>query len=296
MPSFPENDGLLLDRPGIRESFDRASASYEAAAVLQARVGDEMVERLGFFRLEPRVVLDLGAGPGRGSAALKQAYPQASVVALDFAPGMLREAERYLSGDAARFERVCADALRLPFASASADIVFSSLMLQWCDDLLIAFNEVRRVLKPGGLFIFSTFGPDTLMELREAWAAADAGVHVNRFMDMQTLGDAAMRAGLSEPVLDVERVQLTYANVRSLMRDLKAIGAHNVATGRARGLTSPARLRRVEEAYELLRADGRLPATYEVVYGAAWGAGPRGSASAVAGEVMISPSEIRRRG
>lgn len=295
MPKSPPEE-LLLDRPGIRESFDRASASYEAAAILQARVGDELVDRLTFFRLQPRVVLDLGAGPGRDSAALKRAYPDATVVALDFAPGMLRVAERYLAGDTRRFERVCADALRLPFADASADVVFSNLMLQWCDDLLIAFREVRRVLKPGGLYIFSTFGPDTLVELREAWAAADDGVHVNRFVDMHNVGDGAMRAGLSEPVLDVERVQLTYTDVRSLMRDLKAIGAHNVAMGRSRGLTSPARLRRVESAYELLRVDGRLPATYEVVYGAAWGTGGRAGVSIEGGEVVISPSEIRRHG
>lgn len=288
------DESLLLDRPGIRESFDRASGSYEAAAVLQARVCDELIDRLGLFGLAPRVVLDLGAGTGRGTAALGQAYPEAEVVALDFAPGMLREARRHMSGMDLRFERVCADALRLPFADASADLIFSSLMLQWCDDLLIAFTEVRRVLKAGGLFVFSTLGPDTLHELRKAWAAADTGLHVNRFVDMHDVGDAAMRAGLSEPVLDVERIQLTYPDVRALMRDLKAIGAHNVATGRARGLTPPSRLRKVEEAYEPLRRDGRLPATYEVVYGVAWGSGGRAGMSLVNGEVMISPSEIRR--
>ena len=289
-------DSFLLDRPGIRDAFDRASAHYEAAAVLQARVEAEMLDRLSFFRLEPRVVLDLGSGPGRGTAALKRAYPQASVVALDFAPGMLREAQHYLTGDAPQFQRVCADALRLPFADASADVVYSSLMLQWCDDLLIAFREVRRVLRPGGLFLFSTFGPDTLMELRDAWAAADGDVHVNRFVDMHNVGDGLTRAGLSEPVLDVERVQLTYLDVRSLMRDLKAIGAHNVAVGRARGLTTPARFRKVEAAYELLRKDGRLPATYEVVYGVAWGSEARRGASVEGGEVVIFPAEIRRRG
>jgi malonyl-CoA O-methyltransferase len=285
---------FLLDRPCIRESFDRASASYEDAAVLQARVGDELIDRLAFFKLQPRVVLDLGCGTGRGSAALKSTYPDANVIALDFAPGMLREAQHYLGDHLTRFERICADALRLPFADASADLVYSNLMLQWCDPLHIAFAEVRRVLKPGGLCMFSTFGPDTLMELRDAWAAADGGIHVNRFMDMHDIGDAAMHAGLSEPVLDIERIQLTYADARALMRDLKAIGAHNVAAGRARGLTSRARLRRMEEAYEFWRHDGRLPATYEVVYGTAWGS--EGRAGAVSdGEVLISPTEIGRR-
>jgi malonyl-CoA O-methyltransferase len=295
MQSRDSDSGFLLDRPSIRESFDRASTSYEDAAVLQARVGDELIDRLAFFKLGPRVVLDLGCGTGRGSAALKRAYPDANVVALDFAPGMLHEAQHYLSDPLTPFERVCADALRLPFADASADLIYSNLMLQWCDPLHIAFAEARRVLKPGGLCMFSTFGPDTLMELRDAWAAADAGIHVNRFIDMHDIGDAAMHAGLAEPVLDIERIQLTYTDARALMRDLKAIGAHNVAAGRSRGLTSRARLRRMEEAYEFWRRDGRLPATYEVVYGTAWGSEARAGAGVVDGEVLISPTEIGRR-
>ena len=286
---------FTLDRPGIRGAFDRASANYESAAVLQAQVNDELVDRLAFFKLEPRVVLDLGCGPGRGSIALRKLYPQASIIALDFAPGMLREAGRRMHEANVHCESVCADAMRLPFADGSADLIFSNLMLQWCEPLRIVFAEVRRVLKPGGLFLFSTFGPDTLKELREAWSAADDGQHVNHFVDMHDVGDAVMQAGLSEPVLDLERTQLTYLDVFALMRDLKMIGAHNVAVGRARGLTPRAKLQRVERAYEKVRSNGRLPATYEVIYGVAWGAGSSASKSR-AGEVLISPGEIRRRG
>jgi malonyl-CoA O-methyltransferase len=159
-------DEFRLDRPAIRSSFDRASAHYEAAAVLQSRVNKELIERLELFKFEPRVVLDLGAGTGRGTGELKRRYRRALVVALDMAPGMLREARRH-QHFFRRFERVCADALRLPFADASLDVVFSSLMLQWCDPLDLAFSEVRRVLKPEGFFAFTTFGPDTLRELRQ---------------------------------------------------------------------------------------------------------------------------------
>ena len=286
---------FTLDRPGIRDAFDRASAKYESAAVLQAQVNDELIDRLGFFKFAPQVVLDLGCGPGRGSIALRRLYPQASIVALDFAPGMLREARRRMEEAQVRCESVCADAMRLPFADRSADLIFSNLMLQWCEPLRVVFAEVRRVLKPGGLFIFSTFGPDTLRELREAWAAADDGQHVNHFVDMHNVGDAVMQAGLSEPVLDVERLQLSYADVYSLMRDLKTIGAHNVAADRARGLTPRTKLQRMELAYEKMRSNERLPATYEVIYAACWGAGPSASRSS-AGEVLISPGEIRKRG
>jgi malonyl-CoA O-methyltransferase len=286
-------DAFRLDRPSIRTSFDRASAQYDAAAVLQARVNDELMSRLELFKFQPQVILDLGTGTGQGAEELKRRYRRALVVALDMAPGMLREAQRrqHLFR---RFERVCADAMRLPFADSSVDVVFSSLMLQWCDPLDVTFAEVRRVLKPEGFFAFSTFGPDTLKELRAAWAEADGYNHVNQFVDMHDVGEALVRAGLVEPVLDVDRIQLTYSDTLGLMRDLKTIGAHNVTEGRSRGLMGRARLARVQAAYETYRRDGRLPATYEVSYGATWGASGRAGAPAIGGEVRISPNAIRR--
>ena len=295
MNAYGDNgDDFRLDRRSVRESFDRASARYEAAAVLQARVNDELIERLSLVNIEPRVILDLGAGTGRGASELKRRYRRALVIAADIAPGMLREARRH-QRLFRRFERVCADALRLPFRNQSIDLIVSNLMLQWCDDLEVVLAEIRRVLTPGGFLAFSTFGPDTLKELRAAWAAVDGYNHVNRFLDMHDVGDAVVRAGLVEPVLDVEHVQLTYPDVIALMRDLKAIGAHNITAGRARGLTGRRRLERVREAYEAFRReDGRVPATYEVVYGAAWGAGGGHVAPVSRGEVRIAPGAIRR--
>ena len=283
-----------LDRSRLRASFDRASGSYEAAAALQARVADELLERLAAFEFEPRVVLDLGAGTGRVTRALKRRYRRALVIALDIAPGMLREAQRH-QGLLRRFARVCADAQRLPLAGASVDLVFSSLMLQWCEPLAQALGEVRRVLKPSGFFAFSTLGPDTLHELRAAWAAVDGLTHVNRFLDMHDVGDALARAGLTEPVLDVDRLSLTYPDTLALMRDLKAIGAHNVTAGRPRTLLGRERLTRLTAAYEAFRQGDRLPATYEVIYGACWGtAGARALPGQTAAEVHIAPGEIRR--
>ena len=284
-----------LDRAGVRASFDRASASYEAAAGLQARVAAELLERLAVFAFAPGVVLDLGAGTGRVARELKRRYRRALVIALDLAPGMLREARRYQQWWR-RFERVCGDALRLPLADASVDVVFSSLMLQWCEPLDTALAECRRVLKPDGFFAFSTFGPDTLHELRGAWASADGYNHVNHFVDVHEVGDALVRAGLMEPVLDVDRVEVGYPDALSLMRDLKAIGAHNVTAGRPRALAGRARLKRMQDAYEALRRDDRLPATYEVIYGASWGAAGRRAAAAIAGEARIAPGSIRRAG
>jgi len=293
-----------LQRAGVREAFDRAGARYEAAALLQATVAEELLERLAPFALAPQVVLDLGAGTGRVTRRLKRLYRRACVVALDLSPGMLQQAARHRTL-LRRFERVCADATRLPLAAQSVDVIFSNLMLQWCDPPDEAFAEARRVLKPRGFFAFSTFGPDTLRELRAAWGE-DGRTHVNRFLDMHDVGDALMRMGFSEPVLDVERTIVTYQDALTLMRDLKAIGAHNVTAGRARSLTGKDRLRAMLERYETHRRDGRLPATYEIIYGAAWAGGERdehragpvggaGPPAAPASEVQVPLSRIRRR-
>ena len=289
-----EGAGFRLDRGGVRAAFDRAGASYESAARLQARVAEELLTRLETFRFEPAVVLDLGAGTGRVTAQLKRRYPRAQVLALDLSLGMLRQARHHLRLWR-RFARVCADAQRLPLKSASVDLVFSSLMLQWCEPLDAALAEVRRVLKPAGFFAFSTFGPATLQELRRAWAAADDYNHVNHFIDVHDVGDALVRAGFSEPVLDVDRIELGYSDALALMRDLKAIGAHNVTAGRPRTLLGRAHLERMQAAYESERVNGVLPATYEVIYGASWGSSGRLAAPLSAGEAHIAPGSIGRR-
>lgn len=294
MSAGAQRDAGLLDTQRVRASFDRASGGYEQAAALQARVRAELLERLALFKLTPQVAVDLGAGTGQGAQALRAAFRSSRVLALDSSPGMLRAARRR-SGFFRRFERIVADAARLPLATASVDLVFSSLMLQWCDDLAGVLAEVRRVLRPGGLFACSTFGPDTLHELRASWAAVDADSHVNRFLDMHDVGDAFVRAGFAEPVLDVERVVLTYPDSLALMRDLKAIGAHNATRGRARGLTSRARMDKMRAAYELFRRDGRVPATFEVLYASAWGAAHAAAAPVIAGEARIFVDAIRRR-
>ncbi|HLB84230.1 MAG TPA: methyltransferase domain-containing protein, partial [Steroidobacteraceae bacterium] len=209
-------------------------------------------------------------------------------------PAMLREVAR--RDAAGRIELLCATAEAMPLPDASFDLVFSNLMLQWCADPQAVFRECSRVLRPGGLLTFTSFGPDTLKELRSAWAAADGYTHVNRFIDMHDLGDAMLRAGLAEPVMDAELYTLTYPDVGGLMRDLKAIGAHNVNAGRARGLTGRRALERMTAAYEGERHDERLPATYEVVYGQAWAAVGGHRSSAPAGETRISIGQIGRRG
>ena len=196
-----------LDTEAVRRYADRASASYDEFAVLAARLREQMLERLGLIAFVPDTVLDLGCGTGHGAIALARRWPKARVIALDFAPGMLRETERH--DEAGRCERLCADAFDVPLPDASVDLAFSNLLLPWCADLDALFAEVARLLRPRGLFTFTTCGPDTLSELRDAWRQADDGVHVHPFTDMHDMGDGLIRAGLVEPVLDVSRFTLT---------------------------------------------------------------------------------------
>ena len=263
-------DEFSLEPSRVGASFDRAARDYDAAAFLQKEVGERLLERLDLMANTPARVLDIGCGTGRPTRDLVRRYPQSQVIGVDLAPGMLKRAVKKQSwfGKGARF--VCAEASQLPLADASCDLLYASLLLQWCEDLDATLLEWRRLLKPHGLLLFSTLGPDTLKELRAAWSSVDEFNHVNRFLDMHDVGDALIRAGFVEPVMDVEHLTLTYADAPALMRDLKSIGAHNVTAGRRRGLMGRGRLAAFSTAYERFRQEGRLPATYEVVYGTAW--------------------------
>jgi len=260
-----------LDPRQIRRAFGRAAATYNAHAVLQHEVELRLLERLDFLPREPRVVLDIGCGPGRASAAMRKRWTSAQTIALDLALPMLH---RVKPGWLRPLARINADARALPFAEASVDVLFSNLCIQWIDDLPALFGEFRRVLRPGAYLALSTFGPDTLHELRSAWAHADRMPHVGQFADIARVGDALLHAGFRDPVLDAEHFTLTYASAPELMRELKAIGATNADATRRRGLTGKSHWRRAVDAYETYRRDGKLPATYEVVYAHAWAPEP----------------------
>jgi malonyl-CoA O-methyltransferase len=262
------SDEYTLDALRVRRSFDRAAATYDGSAVLHTEVRGHLLARLDLMALTPRVVLDAGAGTGHASRALKRRYPKARVIALDSSQRMLQAARRQQSW-LRPFDRVCADAERLPVADGSVDLILSNLMLQWCNPDQV-FAEFRRVLAPHGLLCFTSLGPDTLRELRGAWRAVDSRTHVNQFIDMHDIGDALVRAGFASPVLDVERYTLTYLDVRRVAADLKATGAHNSTMGRSRSLTGRRQFAAFEAAYESFREEGRLPATYEVVFAHAW--------------------------
>jgi len=282
MPT-PVDNGYTLDRRAVRRAFARAAATYDDAAVLQREVGKRMRDRLDYVKLAPRLIVDAGCGTGDAIAPLAARYPGASVVGIDVAEPMLAKARarvaprswlarlRHARAPAPAF--VCADIDALPLRAGAAGLVCSSLALQWVDEPSRTFGEFARVLEVGGLLSFTTFGPDTLRELRAAFD--DGRAHVSRFIDMHDLGDALVAAGFADPVMDMENITLTYATPRALLRELKSLGATNALAARPRGLSGKAAFARMEASLEARRRDGRIGLTFEVVYGHAWRAQPK---------------------
>ena len=284
-----------LDGLAIARAFERASAGYDAHSIIASTARTEMLARLELLAFTPGVVVDLGTGTGHGARALKDRWPSAKVLALDLSAGMLREARRRRSWRR-RFALVRADAARLPFAIGTVDLVFSNLLLPWSVDLDAQLLELRRVLSPRGYLSFSTLGPDTLKELRVAWEAVDGAEHVHPFFDMHDIGDALVRAGFADPVMDVDRYTLTYPDVPALVTELRGLGARNSLNGRAAGLGARGRGEQLAGAYERFRTeDGRLPASCELIYGQAWCPGGTPPIRQRRGEVVVPVGSIGRR-
>jgi len=269
-----------IDKKAVRKAFSKAATQYDAAAVMQREVCTRMLERLDYIRQKPATVLDVGSGTGWGSRQLGERYPAAHIVALDIAMGMLQASRgtsswwsKLFAGNTRQY--LCADMEALPLKASSMEMVWSNLAVQWCNDLPATFVELQRVLKVDGLLMFSTFGPDTLKEIRSAFQGVDGYNHLNRFADMHDIGDMLVAAGFADPVMDMEYITLTYKDVKAVMQDLRSIGAHNATAGRATGMMGKSAWNKVLENYERLRRDGKLPATFEVIYGHAWKPQPK---------------------
>jgi len=270
----------------LRRRLDLAAGRFSEHDFVHAHTREGLFERLKPMTVAAERVLDLGTATGAALKPLAARFPKARIVGLDLAFGMLAAQPR------SWFRRpalVQADALALPFADASFDVVYANLSLSFVDDLPRAAGEVARVLRPEGLFVFACLGPDSFGELRDAWAAIDDDVHVASFPDMHDLGDALVRAGLGDPVLDVDRLEIQYRNHASLVRDLTAVGARNSLTGRKAGLASRDKLKAFEE--RLFAGGNTLTLELELVYGHAFGTTPR----APGGAVTIDAASIGRR-
>jgi len=267
-----ETPSVLLqtfDQARVRRAFDGAAKRYAQHAVLQNEVCQRLLEKLDVVKINPSYILDAGVGTGAAIPDLFNRYKKAQLVALDISENMLAQTAEH--GSLLQSPHlICADVESLPFADNTFDLIFSSLSMQWCNNLNAAFLEAWRALKPGGLFVFSTFGPDTLKELRNSWASVDDANHVNQFIDMHDIGDALLQDRFAEPVMEAEIITVTYRSVDEIMHDLKAIGASVTSKQSRKGLGGRTTMQGVRDHYEQYRKDGLLPVSYEVIYGHAW--------------------------
>ena len=271
----------FVDQRAVGRRFARAAASYAEGDFFAREVDRRMQERLDFVTLEPKRILDLGCSRGGSFPGLSARYPEAELLGLDVAPAMLSAGrvpraawQRWLGlGKNSEPLRVAGNASNLPLKSRSTAIVWSNLLLHWLDDPIPALAEAHRVLEVGGLLMFSTLGPDTLRELRAAFS--DGYAHTQRFADMHDLGDMVVGCGFADPVMDMEVVTLTYEDLDALFAELRAAGSACAMKARRHSLTGRKSWAAGLAAYEAMRKDGKLPATFEVIYGHAWKAAPK---------------------
>jgi malonyl-CoA O-methyltransferase len=263
-------DAYTPDRARVRRLADRAAPDYEDAAWLPRQVADALMEHLAPVRLAPARVLDAGAGTGICSRLLARRFPGARIVNVDSSAPMLQDARGRTRRWFSRHAFACGDAESLPLADGSVDLVVSSLMLPCCGSPDAVLAEFHRVLAPEGLLMFTSLGPDSLRELRESWMSVDPGIHVHVFLDMHDLGDALLRAGFRDVVMDVERFTGRYPDVAALTGELKRLGSSNAARGSRKGLMTPNLLAAMVDVYEQQRSEHSLPASFEVVFGHGW--------------------------
>jgi len=258
-----------IDKKQVERNFNRAAKTCDEAGVLSREAGNALMTRLALIKIEPKVVLDLGCGTGYFSRLLAKRYKQSNVIGIDFARQMIDVAKRDSTMTSLDFQQ--ADAEHLPLENQSVDLVFSNMMLPFCDDLNIVVKEVKRVLRPNGLFIFSSLGPDSFDELRESWSQVDEHARTHLFIDMHDVGDLLLHHGLLDPVVEAEPVMLTYSSVDNLLQEIKSAGMQNALTQRLKGLTTPRKLSAIKSAYRRhLTKDQKFPITIEFVYGHAW--------------------------
>lgn len=277
----------------ICNTFNKHASEYEQAAKIQNEIGQRLFERLDYLKINPRYILDLGCGTGLFSLQLKKKYPQAEIIGLDLAQNMLLEAKKKQGWWRNKWPLINGDMTRLPFASGSFDLIFANQTIHWAQSLEQVFGELNRVMNNQACLMFSTLGPDTFKELKQAWSIADSYAHTNEFADMHDVGDSLLKERFLDPVVDMELLTVHYGDLRKLLINLKSQGVRNINRMRNEGLTGKHAWQVFTDAYQEHRTnEGKFPLTYEVVYGHAW----KGSQHRVGdgAEVFIPISQIKR--
>ena len=289
---------MKINKQQVRDDFSNAACTYDKAAIVQHEICDRTLEKLDMLKLQPTSILDIGTGTGRSLQGLQSRFPDCRPIACDIALSMLTRCRQKMDEQQSSY-MVCNDAEQLPFADAAFDLIFSSSTFQWCENLYQLFSECKRVLRVNGVLIFSTFGPDTLVQLRKSWAQIDDDDHVHEFIDMHHIGDILLEIKFQDPVVDMEIIDMQYQSLQQLLQDLKDTGSRSKfrrATEHSSiGLTSKEKYQRLQQAYEIYRQkNGLLPASYEVIYGYARKASQE-QTNVIQEEITVPFSDIKRK-
>ena len=277
----------------IIHSFNKAAKHYEDAAIVQRMIGEQLIEQLEIIKINPCSIIDLGCATGYLTEQVAQCYPQAQILGIDIAEQMIIQAKQR---ETRKLQFACHMAEALPLESDSVDLIISNLMLQWCNELDPILMQCLRVLKPNGLLLFTSLGPNTLLELKASWQVIDDYPHVHDFIDMHTIGDILLQQGWYDPVMHRQDMTVSYANVLDLMHSIKAIGAQNIHAQRFRGLQGKHIIQQLQDIYQSRYAqpDEKLPVTYEVIYGHAWKPEQAKQYSQADGSTVIPISSIKK--
>jgi malonyl-CoA O-methyltransferase len=261
---------MMNSKLEICNAFNSSAVNYSLVADVQTEIGERLFQRLHYLKIEPKHILDVGCGPGTFTSKLKELYPKARVVGLDIAYEMLKMSESK-QGWRRKWSSINADMHQLPFISGQFDLIFSNQVVHWASPLAPVMREFNRVLAKGGCLMFSTLGPDTFIELRQAFSRVDSFEHVNRFLDMHDVGDCLMGEKLEDPVIDMEMLTAHYQTLSDLLQGLKAQGVKNINPNRNKALTGKKSWEKFKnEMNGFITEDGKYPLTYEVVFGHAW--------------------------
>tara|TARA_B100000787_G_scaffold150662_1_gene123337 strand:+ start:259 stop:1059 length:801 start_codon:yes stop_codon:yes gene_type:complete len=261
----------MIDKDYKRKVFDRHAKTYDQYSSLQNKISDNLFKKLDLIELKPNLILDLGCGTGRNGRIMKEKYKNIKIINYDFSVNMLLEAKKkqYKILDN-KSDFVCGDIEELSFSENTFDVIWSTSSLQWCNNLSDIFKKAKVILKPGGLFIFSTFGPNTLFELRNITKKISNYQKTNNFLGALSIEDKLINEGFIDPIVDSEEFCLTYKDINKLFLDLRKIGATSGFKNRKIGLSGKSFLKLISDGYKEYSYDGIFPATYEAIYGYAW--------------------------
>jgi len=280
----------LFFQNNIEKRFDNCAKSFSDFDFVHRHCRKDLIDRLVPIKIAPKQAVDLGGALGSGAEFLEKNYPACQITNLDISRSMLLSSIKNIKA-LRHINQVQASAEILPFKNDSIDLIFSNLLMPWINNLSFFLYEINRVLSKNGLFIFSTLGPDSFANIKAAWLSIDNFEHVNKFIDMHIIGDQLLNSGLSDPILDSDRLIIKYEDLNAFFKDITASGSRNCLRNRNHGLTGKNKFNTFKKYLGKSKNNNRFNIELELIYGHAWS----GTAQTNPNEYSVDVSKITKR-